>query len=440
MFRPVAALRALAAAAWLVAGSGGAAEAPAGREIQLSPEQALSFAATLVLKDQLPEAKRLLADLQRGMPGHPQLRFLLAEIAVREGRDRDAVALYRGMLDEDSTRVRVRLELARALLRLGDLDAARYHFELALGEDLPPAARDNVLAFLRRIQSQSSRLTVSLLITPDSNPNRGSTEDTVRLLGRTFTLNPDAKAHGGAGLTALADGRWVFGEEHRAFLHGYAEHRDYRGDYADFTYVQGTAGRHWPVGRHVWTAEAGPVGAWFRGTSLYTGATAQFAHASPLGDRVLGTQTLQFKRLDYVTEFDALDADQTWAGAGLQWSWTGRTTVGANLSVGVNDARERPYSHHAISGMVGLSHEFGIRLNAQLRLIGQRYDYQERLPLFDVARTDRYWELALDLVPRAVTFAGFAPKFTFGHARNASTIELYTYARTYVGFGITRDF
>ena len=48
--------------------------------------------------------------------------------------------------------------------------------------------------------------------------------------------------------------------------------------------------------------------------------------------------------------------------------------------------------------------------------------------------------VALDLVPRAVTLAGFAPKFTFGHARNASTIELYTYARTYVGFGITRDF
>jgi hypothetical protein len=39
---------------------------------------------------------------------------------------------------------RVRLELARALYACGAYDQARFHFERALGEDPPAAARSNI--------------------------------------------------------------------------------------------------------------------------------------------------------------------------------------------------------------------------------------------------------------------------------------------------------
>ena len=78
--------------------------------------------------------------------------FLRAQLAFAEGEYQEAIAIFRGMLSRNPSRPRIRLELARALFAARDYEAARYHFEFALGQTLDEGVRENVYAFLRAIR------------------------------------------------------------------------------------------------------------------------------------------------------------------------------------------------------------------------------------------------------------------------------------------------
>ena len=91
------------------------------------------------------------------------------------------------MLGQDPSLTRVRLELARALFLARDYDAARYHFEIALGGELPEATRQNIYAYLRSIYARTTRFTLSAFVGPDSNPAYATSAQTVEIGGIPYT-------------------------------------------------------------------------------------------------------------------------------------------------------------------------------------------------------------------------------------------------------------
>ena len=99
-----------------------------------------------------------MVEREKGYPQDPQVLFLRAQLAFAEGDYRDAIAIFRGMLTRNPSLTRVRLELARALFAAGDFDAARYCFEIALGQTLDEGVKENVCAFLRAIRDSKKFL------------------------------------------------------------------------------------------------------------------------------------------------------------------------------------------------------------------------------------------------------------------------------------------
>lgn len=428
----------LVLAAVLPVATAGAAEPAA---VQLSEQQAAELATELFERGRIEEARRLILPLRQASRPLPQVVFLSAQLALHDGRLQDAIDELRRMLAQDATRLRVRLELARALHLAGELEAARYHFEIALGgTDLPPATRRNITAHLREIAARSSIWGITLVVGADSNANQATANETVVLLGQSFVLDDDARARRATGAVASVHGRQAFGSGRLAFLRGYLEGRDYPGHSNDFAYAQFSIGRGFALGDSLLSLEAGTHGARFQGRYLYSGALAQLSHARRLAPRLSLTQTLQWKRLDYDPVYDHLSGDQAWLSQELRYALAANAALDLTLALGAHRARDDASSYRGGEARIAYLHEFDGGLSGEVRVAANRFDYGAALPLFEGVRHDRQLRLELDLTRRDWRLFGFAPRLSLTTTRNRSTIPLFDYRRNFIGAGLTREF
>jgi tetratricopeptide (TPR) repeat protein len=407
--------------------------------VRLSREEAIGLATRWLVEGHLDEAEALLRQLEQALPDDYETAFLSGQLALARKDYRAASTIFRRLLTRDPTLLRVRLDLARALFLAGDYDAARYHFEHALGHDLPETARQTVYLYLQRIETETSWLTVTVAVGPDSNPSYASSAETVDILGQPFVLSPDARARKAIGLTAFVQARHSFGAENRGLARAYLELRDFPDTYADYHYAQGTLGASSIRGDHVWTAEAGPLAARYQDATLYVGGLVQLRHASPVTPRLLASQTLTVKRLEY-RDYDYLSADETWLNGQVRYALSAAAGVSLALSAGRNDTDQSEYSYDALDGALGFDAELARRFNVDVRVGYARYRYDGPSTLFGQLRKDRLLRLDFNVVARDWALRGFAPLVTAGYARNDSTISLLDYRRHYFGVGVTRSF
>lgn len=378
--------------------------------------------------------------MKRAEQRHPQLDFLEAQLALRDGDLPRAIRIFRALLTTDPALIRVRLELARALFLARDFEAARYHFEIALGErDLPETTRANILGFLRRITAQVSTFRVTAMLVPDTNANQATSANEINILGRTFTLNEDARARRAVGLALIGESRHAFGPEHRSFVRSYFEHRDYPERRADFTYGQASVGHSVFLGQSTVSAELGPHASIYQGVRLYSGGLWQITHFRPLTQRLLLSQSLLWRRLSY-PRFEFLSGRQAWLTHELRYALDNVSALTGAVGVGANRAREAPYSYRAWEWRAGYLRELTLGFIVELRIAGNRFDYDGELPLFGEVRHDRQRRFELDATRRDWSFYGFAPRLLLSFTSNRSNLPLYAYRRSYYGIGLTREF
>jgi outer membrane protein len=407
-----------------------------GASVRLSAEEAIELATAWIVEGRFEEADALLAQLAAARPEDAQVLFLQAQSALARKDYPVAIARLRALLSRDPSSVRVRLDLARTLFLAGDYGAARYHFELALGQDLPGTARENVYRYLRHIEAQTAWLELTVNVGRDSNPGSATSARTVEILGQPFLVSEAAQARPAWGVAIDVQAREAFGAGDRGFVRAQLQLRDYEGRYADYDYVQATAGVNLD---RAWSIEAGPLAAFYQDQLLYRGALVELDHRAPLGDRWLALQSVSLRRLDY-SSYDYLSATEGALRLQLRYAVDPASQLAVGLSLAHSDAREGAYSFDAWELSLGYVRELRGGINFDLRLAAGQIDYADTWVLFGETRRDRILRADVTLVARDWSVRGFAPLLSAGIQSNSSTIEVAAFDRRYLSLGFTRTF
>ena len=189
-----------------------AAEEPPTPPDQPAPEltvEVLVEAARAALNaGNVDDAAFLLEGVEAGEGNVDDLDFLWGTIAMARGEWQEAIARFRAMLARDPTLLKVRLDLAFAYFQAEEDDAAAYHFNQALAEELPEIVRERALAFLEQIRRRKSwSITGSVAIAPDTNINAATSARQINLFGLLpADLSEDARETSGLGIVASIGG------------------------------------------------------------------------------------------------------------------------------------------------------------------------------------------------------------------------------------------
>ncbi|MEL7026809.1 MAG: sulfotransferase [Pseudomonadota bacterium] len=147
---------------------GGSAQSPAEKR----RIEALNQVIALEKADKLDAALARLNDVEEAFPGHPETYNLMGVVLGKAQRFEDAAEAFKRCLAFAPKQVAVMANLARALMNLGEVDAAARLFKEAIGtEPLNPGLRiQAALAFqsIGRASTAVSVLEAALKLMPDN--------------------------------------------------------------------------------------------------------------------------------------------------------------------------------------------------------------------------------------------------------------------------------
>jgi len=433
--RPFGLAAVVAAALWGPTAWGGDAQVT-------RPISARDAAALLMQAGKIPEAKRVLAMLEKSDPKDNEVQFLLGMIAVRETRYADAIHRFHAILVSDPKAVRVRLELARAFFLAKDYDNAERQFRRARAGALSPAVTANIDRYLVTIRA-SRRWThaLSIALAPDTNVNVGPGVTSVGLYGLPFTLSPSARPRSGVGVNVAAGGEWSppVSKNVRLRIGGQINTTDYRYAAVDDTTIAAYAGPRFFAGR--WDVSPLLTGFYrLYGNRFYNegiGGSVQtiyYPNARLGVTATVGAQQVTFTRPSGqggLAVSGALGFVRPLSPASVLSGGVSVARQNAGLSVYANTLEQIRLGYDR-----DLTHGVSISIQPSYAWI----DYDAAQAAFGITRRDRQLQTQVAILNRRIDVYGFTPRLAYTYTHNASSIPLYAYERHQVQMGLTRAF
>lgn len=371
-----------------------------------------------------------------------EARFRLAMmLADKIGKHREAAVLLREILDEKPDAARVRVELARMQVQMGNLAGAERELRAAQAIGLPPAVEQMVRFYAAALNAQRPYgFNLELALAPDSNINRATQSETLGTIIGDFDLSEDARAQSGLGLSAQAQ---VWG---RADLSGSvdllgrasASGDFYRQSAFDDYAVSLELGPQILSGADRLSLSAVTSWRWF-GRKPYAfswGTNATFQH--PLGKR--GQLRVDGSALRSDDKFNDLrDADRFALAVGVDRAFSARFGGGVRVTGQREAAKDPGYSNASVGANGYLFRELG---QTTVVLSGgySRLEADKRLFLYPKRRVDGRLTAGLSGTFRALKVGSFAPIMRVHYERNFSTLEIYDYRRLAADIGVTAAF
>jgi outer membrane protein len=399
----------------------------------------IAEAEALFAAQKIAELKPLLATLKQQNPPHLAVLFLAGMVANAEEDYAKAADEFRAMLARDPSLIRPRLELALALQKSGDRQAAKYHYQQVLSANLPDAVKRNVYKQLGDIRERLPSLRLSLDLVSDSNPKQATNSRVVIIGGRPFTLNDAGSAKSETGLLVTADASMPLPSNPTWYAHAYGEAYEYPGRELDLLYGEASVGKRFDFGEHSASLEAGAHGSIYQHKELYNGLLARgsiFMRPLPKLALLLDTsvKTYDYPNLSYLSgNLTALGVTSIYVPAPTQ-----RWDFGANVAYYHADEAAYSYTQPGLSAR--FLQEWSGGWITGLRLQGLVADYDAPDPFFGETRHDKEGRIELDVLNRKIKLWAFSPRLLVGYVKRNSSIELYTYDRTYVRVGLSTEF
>ena len=418
-------------------------------QVRFTPRELLARAETLVRARRFAEAEQLIQALSQAPETRFQSRFLAGYVAAEQGQFERAASVFKGILADDPHQTRVRLELARAMVGLGQTGSAEKQFRIAEADgELPPDVARAIRGFREVIRSRRAwRFDVDFGIAPDSNINNATGNDTVTVLfGDTslpIQLDSRAKARSGTGQTGSVSAglRLPLSDTVAALVDVDTNGTNYSGKAYDDYLVQFAAGPEFRLSPDA-SVSAEAVGAqrWFGGrpasrqVGVKSGAQLAFG-----GLRRIGAQ------LD-IRHTDAL-FDRQYSGWQGGFFLTGEQAVAKTFVASLggfvrrDELRAAAYSNTEVGATVGFGGELplGISFGASGSVSRATYDAPIAMFANDPRRDWRY-SARLTLGNRKVRVFGFSPQASVSWARNDSSIAYYATDRVRLRLALARYF
>jgi hypothetical protein len=371
----------------------------------------------------------------------PEVQFVLAFLARRQGRADRAIDIYQHMLDGDGGLLRVRLELADTFLEAGDDRAAEHNYRLALASEASAEVRPTVETRLKSIAERRRwRYSFNVAVAPDSNVNAATDARELQIFGLPFELSDEARRTSGVSLTTSgsAERSLPLKGAARLAIAGYGRFTDNEGASFDDGAIGARVGPQFWLGTVRIDAQALAERRWFGGDPLSTTTGAQTDLQWGWG-QVQRHATLSAQRLDY----DIGGARDAWI-YGAAWDRTRflsatrfwRLTVAASRA----DAEVESESFWLGRLSVGVYQTLPAGLAVWVEPSIDRRNYDAPGGLSDKARRDTELSVAARLVKRDWRWRGFSPYLGVEKSRNTSNLDLEDYDRVRVEFGATRTF
>lgn len=378
----------------------------------------------------------------RDLNTRSEARFRLGMMLANERKRPAAAAIeFRRILDEQPDAGRVRIELARMQVLLGNLGAAERELRTAEASGLPREAEQLVRFYAQALKARRPvGGAIEIAMAPDSNINRATRASTLTTVAGDFVLSDDARARSGIGLSVRGQGfaRIRMDEGIDLMLRPSVSGVLYRqSDFNDIsTGLQ--IGPQIASGQDSIIVSAGPTWRWY-GTSPYSmtvGGTAIWQH--PTSKRGLlriegGYGHVDNKRNPLQT------ADDITATISYDRAFTARTGGGVQIFGFREKARDPGYS--LTNGGVSL---YAFREVRRATLVGSvgysRLGADKHLFLFPNRRVENRYSASMAATLRQLHLGRFAPLLRARWERNQSSIGIYDYSRLATEIGLTSAF
>lgn len=407
-----------------------------------SAEDALLISILQAMKQQeWQKAKSLLASEVNKNNTNMHLLFLAGQVEEQLGNYQSAIDYYRLMLATKSDLARPRFELARMQYHLKQMQQAESNFRLVLAQSLPQAVVVQINHYLNAIKKQKTSWQIGVNILPSTNINNGSDNDTVIINGKDFVLSEDAKAKSGIGVRGFLAGQYQFGSELQWFVDGAMQITDYPNKTNDSTFLRSRIGHTWRQSDQRIKASLGYQGMQHQHHQLYTGWVTSLGYQKELTQNSTLNTTLEWQKLDYVEDYDYLDATQTWLNMNINHYKDGNTMYQYGVRAGKNstDDPTENYQNLAIEfdamkqlNWLALTTNTGVSFNST--------QYEAENPFFATKRQDKRWNIHAGVLKRDWSWLGFTPKISVNHEINNSNIPRYEHSNTSLDIALTQNF
>jgi hypothetical protein len=371
-----------------------------------------------------------------------EARFRQAMMFTQKlGRHREAATLLRRILDDKPDASAVRLELAKVQAQLGNLDEARRELRAAQASGLPPQVEQLVRFYAAALSQQNTMgASFEVALAPSNNINRATSDDTLGTIIGDFTLDEDAQAKSGIGLSlrGQAYGRSPMARNVDLLvrLSGNADlYKD--ADFNDLS-LSFQAGPQIRSGRDRFNVSGAVTLRWY-GMDPYTstyGATANWQH--PLNDETQLRVDGSILR-DNNHRNDLQDAMRYTLAASVDKAFSARAGGGLQVNGSRVVANDAGYSTASGGANAYFFRELG-RTTAVLNLGYRHLEADRRLFLYPKRRIDDNFSVSLSGTFRSLSVGTFAPLVRVRYERNLSTINIYDFNRLAADFGVVAAF
>jgi hypothetical protein len=429
-----------------------APDGDAPREIRMSQADAMGVAAKMIEAGGLKDAKMLLSHLSFADNAEleTERRFLLGQIALKEGDYDDAIEIFREILDDDPSLSRVRLDLALAYLQTRSFYKADYHFRLAMSEPMPPEVQANVYRMLYYIrQNKNWNLWLNLGIAPDNNINNANSDAhyVYTPFGWLQYQNPEKKRDVGFSVGFGGNYEFKLSDEWRIKNDFALSLSDYSEDGYDDLFASASSGPRYVFERgDIWLAATGNR-RWLGHTPYSTALGAKLETSYDLTRQLSSRLALRWLPMRY-DEFDMLDG-KTY-GATLSFSYTLSSSEYITMRTGYDReaTKEDTYGNRRHSYAVGFGAElpWGFSIHLEPSVTYTSYDH-EQLRLVDygtgidyIRPKDTTWRYSVYLLNRKISYYGFTPTFGYSYTDRKSNTWQSEFKKSSFEFGITQRF